>query len=97
MNLEWNMLQSREHLETFLRSGTLRRGLCISHYIFSSTWSSIKSEFQETLNNFSYYIIGNGDPASSWKHTWCGIQPLAQTLEIHDAWLNGLDSRFVIS
>lgn len=63
-----------------IRSKVLRRRKVISHHIYSSIWSNIKSEFESILPNSSWQI-GSGSNVNFWLDSWCG-EPLASQLSI---------------
>jgi ribonuclease HI len=88
LKLCWDMLQSKEQWAVLLRSRAIRNRSGITYHIFSSLWSSVKSELQVVMNN-SNFIIGNGTSLNFWTDCWCGDQSIAQILQIPD---NGLQN-----
>jgi ribonuclease HI len=55
----------------------LRGRRVISHHIYSSIWSSIKSEFVDILMN-SGWLVGNGNNINFWLDNWCGDSLVSQ-------------------
>jgi len=53
---------------------------CISYHIYSSIWSSIKSEMVNIDANCRW-LIGNGENINFWLDPWCG-EPFASVLNI---------------
>ncbi|KAK2367005.1 hypothetical protein QL285_080327 [Trifolium repens] len=50
------------------------------NHIFSSIWSSIKEEFEVTVDN-SFWLLGNGKDINFWNDSWCGT-PLVDQFHI---------------
>lgn len=59
-----------------------------SYHIFSSLWSSIKSEFQVLSSNVSW-LVGDGENINFWKDPWCGT-PLFISLNLPQNTLHSL-------
>jgi ribonuclease HI len=99
LKLCWDFLQSNEQWATLLKDRVLRGNNCINHHVFSSIWSSIKSEFSVILEN-SRFLIGDGKTISFWNDKWCNSQSVAQFLHIPDAislCLNSFVSDFIFN
>jgi hypothetical protein len=84
----WEFLNTDEDWAHILRSRVLRGQKANNHHIFSSLWSSIKSEMTIIKEN-SCWKVGTGDSINLWNDAWCGV-PLAQSLHIHQSVINGL-------
>jgi ribonuclease HI len=81
LKLCWDLLQSQEHWAILLRSRVIRGDNCIHHHIFSSIWSSIKSEFN-TIKENAGFVIGTGVSVNFWRDKWCGSQSIAEQLHL---------------
>ncbi|XP_045794076.1 uncharacterized protein LOC123888954 [Trifolium pratense] len=88
LKLCWEFLNTDEDWAHVLRSRVLRGQKAINHHIFSSLWSSIKSEMSVIKEN-SCWKVGTGHNINLWNDPWCGV-PLAQSLHIHQSVINGL-------
>jgi hypothetical protein len=58
-------------------------GKTITHHIFSSLWSGLKSYCSHILDNCTWQL-GIGNKINFWLDSWCG-KPLATTLQIPNA------------
>jgi hypothetical protein len=74
----WNLANSDENWAIALRSKTIREGKIINLHIFSSLWSSVKSEYPSILEN-SLSLIGDGKHTNFWTDRWGG-PPLCDIL-----------------
>jgi len=61
----WNIANSDAVWARIIRSRTIKDGKIIKHHIFSSTWSSVKSEHSVILEN-TIDIIGDGHNINFW-------------------------------
>jgi ribonuclease HI len=66
-----NLINSDEDWAIALRSRTIRDGNIINHHIFSSLWSSVKSEHSFIMEN-SLSLIGDGTSINFWTDKWGG-------------------------
>jgi len=64
----WDLKNSNEDWAILLRSKVFRGRKVISHHIFSSIWSSVKSEMNNITDNCRW-IIGNGENINFWLDT----------------------------
>ncbi|XP_058755290.1 uncharacterized protein LOC131628440 [Vicia villosa] len=71
LKLAWDLLSSSDSWAILMRQRVMRKHKIINHYIFSSIWSSVKSEMPSVLANSSW-CLGNGKDISSWYDNWCG-------------------------
>jgi len=71
LKLYWEFFNSSEDWARLLRSKVLRGMRVISDHIFSSLWSSFKSEVG-TIQANSSWIIGLGENINFWLDNWCG-------------------------
>lgn len=71
LKLCWDFINSSEDWARLLRSKVLRGRRAISHHIYSSLWSSFKSEFSIIQDNCNW-IIGSGTNINFWLDNWCG-------------------------
>jgi hypothetical protein len=92
LKLCWELLQSHEQWEILMKSRVLRGRNCINHHIFSSLWSSVKSEFHVVMEN-SCFILGDGTSLNFWTDCWCGEQTIAQAFQIPENVLQNFDSK----
>jgi len=80
LKLCWDLKNSMEDWAILLRSKVCRGNNIISHHIFSSIWSSVKSEFNIINDNCSW-IIGNGENINFWLDSWLE-KPIASILNL---------------
>jgi len=80
LKLCWDLKNSTEDWAILLRSKVCRGNNIISHHIFSSIWSSVKSEFNIINDNCSW-IIGNGENINFWLDSWLE-KPIASILNL---------------
>ena len=80
LKLRWDLITSQQPWAILLRKRAIRGRKPINYHIFSSIWSSVKSDFQSILNN-SQWILGSGDDIRFWTDPWCG-PPIADSLNI---------------
>jgi len=78
----WDLKNSSEDWTILLRSKVFRGRKVISHHIFSSIWSSVKSKINNINENCSW-IIGNGENINFWLDTWLD-KPVASILNLPD-------------
>ena len=71
LKLCWEMLTSDNSWAKILHSRVIKKDKVINYHIFSSIWSSIKSEYNNLLEN-TKWLLGNGESISFWKDQWCG-------------------------
>lgn len=82
LKILWDLKNSNEDSALLLRSQVFRGKRVITHHIFSSLWSSIKSEVS-TLENNCRWIIGNGKNINFWLDSWCD-RPIVSILNLSD-------------
>jgi len=80
LKLCWEMLTSDNSWAKVLHSRVIKKDKVINYHIFSSIWSSIKSEYKNLLEN-TKWLLGDGESISFWKDQWCGY-PLNNVLNI---------------
>ncbi|XP_058775306.1 uncharacterized protein LOC131649564 [Vicia villosa] len=71
LKLAWDFFQSNSSWTVLLRQRVFHKGKIISHHIFSSIWSSLKSEMHNIEENFSW-CLGDGATIMLWSDKWCG-------------------------
>ncbi|XP_058776768.1 uncharacterized protein LOC131651114 [Vicia villosa] len=71
LKLAWDLLSSSDSWAILMRQRVMRKHKIINHHIFSSIWSSVKSEMPSVLANSSW-CLGNGKDISLWYANWCG-------------------------
>ncbi|CAJ2642122.1 unnamed protein product [Trifolium pratense] len=91
LKLCWDLLLSKEDWAIILKKRVLRNGNVINHHVFSSIWSSVKTEFSTVMNNSSWKV-GTGQNINLWLDSWCG-GTLAQTLNVNQNVLVWLPSK----
>lgn len=82
LKLSWDVRISNQSWAKLLQSRCIRNMKPVSYHIFSSIWSSIKSEFQ-FVSDHSGWQIGKGDRVNFWNDNWCGMS-LSNLLNIPD-------------
>jgi hypothetical protein len=71
LKLCWDLFTSNEQWAFLLRSRAIRGANCINHHIYSTLWSSIKSEVLTIRDNYGS-VIGDGSKVNLWRDIWCG-------------------------
>jgi len=74
-------MTSDKEWATFIRARVLKKDKFISYHIFSSLWSSMKTEVTTVKKNSSW-LIGDGTIVNFWNDRWCG-EPLANQLHLN--------------
>jgi len=98
VKLCWDLLNSQEDWAVLIRSKVLRGRRVISRHVYSSIWSSIKSEFDTIISN-SGWQVGTCNKNNSWLDKWCG-DPIAYQLNIPShlhSNLNATVSDFIVN
>jgi len=65
LKLCWDLFLKKEDWTYLLLSRVKRKNRVISHHISSSIWSSIKSEYNVMIENFSW-LLGDGKSNHFW-------------------------------
>ena len=84
----WDLKNFNEDWAILLRSKVFRGRKVISHHIFSSIWSSVKSEMNNITDNCRW-IIGNGENINFCLDTWLD-KPVASILNFPDTFHTSL-------
>ncbi|XP_058742332.1 uncharacterized protein LOC131614798 [Vicia villosa] len=72
LKLAWDLFSSTESWAVLMRQHVLRKNKVIKHHIFSSIWSSVRSEVSIVFAN-SLGCLGDGADISLWFDHWCGV------------------------
>jgi len=80
LRLCWNMMTTQESWGKILQSRVIRKNKAINYHIFSSIWSSIKSEYNLLIDN-TKWLLGDGESINFWTDHWCS-GPLINLLSI---------------
>jgi hypothetical protein len=91
LKLCWDLLLFEEDWAIILKKRVFKNGIVINHHVFSSIWSSVKSEYSIIMNNASWKV-GSGLNINLWLDSWCG-KPLFQSLNIQQNDLLWLPSK----
>jgi hypothetical protein len=91
LKLGWELINSNEPWAISPRNRALNDRKPVKYHIFSSIWSSVKSDYPNLID-ISCWLLGNGDHINIWSGSWCG-SPIGDRLNLPQNLMSQLSSK----